>query len=266
MSRSLPHSTTGLARAWPVSALAVWAAAWRAGRVAPDDVLHTLQDYAQSHELDVAPDSGLNPGGTALDLVALVGQAPSQVVLLPSPGDLQGLPPGPQTGVLSSAEEVLLLERPQQPPLALTARGSIERCRWSVRALAQPLDLSALGGDRGLGEMEYELREATGEAAVVIAALSGPRAGGPADLRDALTARTRTFALELPPHDRPRADRVLASAAQLEAIIELAGAGPGVSAEQLEAAAGQLRRLSALTRRARAAAVNDLLREYRRDG
>ena len=54
-------------RAWPVSGLAVWAAARDAGRCAPDDVLHTLHDYAQAHELDG------ERSGDVLDLLDVVG-------------------------------------------------------------------------------------------------------------------------------------------------------------------------------------------------
>ncbi|MCK0440632.1 serine/threonine protein kinase [Gordonia alkaliphila] len=249
MSRSLPSPTTGLLRAWPASALAVWSAAWRAGLASPDDVLHTLHDYAETHDVDT--------GGTALDLVRLVGAARRSAVVFPAPGDAQGLP--------SEAEDVLILDRADGPPLALTARGTAERCRWSVRELGPDVDVLALGGDQTAGELEYDLREAVGEAATVIAGLAGPRVGGPADLRDALAARTAAVSLDLPPHDRQRVDRMLATAAQIDAIVELAGGGLGASAQQVENADAQLRRLSTLTRRARAAAINTLLRDYYRD-
>jgi len=272
MSRSLPRSGTALLRAWPACALAVWTAAWQVGpssssRVSPDDVLHTLHDYAQAHELDAAPDSGV-ASGSALDLVQLVGRATASAVVLPAAGDAQGLPPGLLTEEVLAAGEVLLAYLDGQV-LTVTARGTAERCRWTVRAAiaqphAAPLDVAALGGDQSAGELEYELREAVGDAAAVIAGLTGPRTTGPADLRDALAARTEYGRLDLPPHDRQRVDRMLASAAQIDAIVDLAGGGPGASAGQLESADAELRRLRVLTRRARAAAVNELLREYRR--
>lgn len=264
MSTSLPRSGTALLRPWPASALALWAAAWRAGVVAPDDVVHTLFDYAQAHEADVAPGTGIAPGGTALDLLRLVGNAPVSAVALPAPGDAQGLPPGVVNDDVLVAGEVLLLDRPDGAPLAISARGTAERCRWTVRSLDVPLDVAAAGGDQSVGELEYGLRDAVTEAAAVIAGLSGPRSAGPADLRDALAARTRAATLDLPPHDRQRVDRMLATVAQIEAIVSLAGGGLGASAGQLESADAQLRRLSSLTRRARAAAVNTLLRDYRR--
>lgn len=264
MSRSLPQSGTALLRPWPATALALWVAAWRAGAVAPDDVVHTLHDYAQTHEIDAAPDTGVTTGGDALDLLRMVGDATASAVALPAPGDAQGLPPGVLTGEILAAGEVLLLARPEAPPLAVTARGAAERCRWTVRPLAAPVDVEAIGGDQTPGDLEYELRDAVDEAAALIAGLAGPRSAGPADLRDALAARTRALSMDLPPHDRHRVDRMLATTAQIDAIISLAGGGPGASAEQLESADSQLRHLTALTRRARAAAVNSLLREYRR--
>lgn len=264
MSRSLPHSSTGLLRAWPVSALALWTGAWRAGLVSPDDVLHTLSDYADVHEL-ATPSTGLRTsGGTALDLMNLVRTAPVTAVALPAPGDVQGLPPGIVNDDVLAAGEVLLLARPTGNPLALTPRGTHERCVWTVRTTDTPLDVEALGSQQSVGELEYELREAVNEAAAVIAGLAGPRSAGPADLRDALAARTHARALDLPPHDRPRVDRMLGAAAQIDAIVELAGGGVGASAGELQSADAQLRRLSSLTRRARATAVNTLLRDYRR--
>ncbi|MFT3662329.1 MAG: serine/threonine protein kinase [Gordonia sp. (in: high G+C Gram-positive bacteria)] len=264
MSRSLPESSHALLRAWPASALALWTAAWRAGAVAPDDVLHTLHDYAQSHDVDAAPGAALSPGATALDLIRVVGDAAVSAVALPAAGDAQGLPPGVFDDEVLGAGEVLLLADADRAVTAVTARGTIERCRWTVRPIEAMLDVEALGPEQGIGEIEYALRDAVGEAAAVIAGLSGPRSSGPADLRDALAARTRAGLLDLPPHDRPRVDRMLATAAQIDAIVELAGGGLGASARQLEAADSELRRLTGLTRRARAAAINTLLRDYRR--
>ncbi len=264
MSTSLPRSRSALLRPWPASALALWTAAWRAGLAAPDDVLHTLHDYAQAHEVDAAPGSGIAAGAGALELIRGVGAATAAAVAMPAPGDAQGLPPGVLTDEVLGAGEVLLLAQPGGGTSMVTARGTGERCRWTVRAVPVPLDVDALGPEQGLGELEYALRDAVTEAAEVIAGLSGPRHEGPADLRDALAARTRAASLDLPPHDRQRVDRILATAAQIDAIVELAGGGLGASAGQLASADGRLRELTSLTRRARTAAINTLLRDYRR--
>ncbi|WP_161896440.1 serine/threonine protein kinase [Gordonia spumicola] len=254
---SSPVSTL---RAWPVSALAVWAAARAAGRCAPDDVLHTLHDYSQAHELD-----GLM-SGDVLDLLDVVSGNAHLAVRMPSPGDAQGLPPGTPDG----AEVLLIDDRPlgSEGPtaaLALTARGTAERCRWELSRVPTPLAVDRLSSDLPLGELEYELREAVGEAAQLIAGLSGARASSPADLRDALAALTEARRIDLPPHEHPRVDRVITSAAQIDAIIDLAGVGAlGVSGAQTDVADHRLRRLTALTRTARTAAINTLITDYRR--
>ena len=70
--------------------------------------------------------------------------------------------------------------------------------------------------------------------------------------------------IDLPPHDLPRVDRVLASVARIDGVLSLVGSGSlGDSGAQLAAADDQFRRLSSLTRRARSAAVNALIAELR---
>ncbi|EGD56154.1 serine/threonine protein kinase [Gordonia neofelifaecis NRRL B-59395] len=250
-------------RAWPASAVAVWAAARDAGRCAADDVLHTLHDYAQVHELD--------PGGDALALLATVSGNAHMCVRMPAAGDAQGLPPDRATDAAMTAGEVILIDdraagaTGPTRPLALVPFGTAERCRWQSMRYDAEFAVDQLLSDGPLGEIEYELREATGDAATIIGALSGARAASPADLRDALAARVAHARIDLPPHDNPRIDRVLASSAQIDAIVSLTGAGAlGDSGSQVASADDQLRRLSALSRRARSAAVNTLIVEYSR--
>lgn len=259
-------SSSLMLRSWPASALAVWAAAREAGRCSADDVLHTLHDYAQVHELD--------PGGDILDLLGAVSGANAMCVRLPAPGDAQGLPPGRPTDAAMAAGEVILIddrepEGPSTPAagtmraLALVPIGTAERCRWQSMRYDRDVAVGALLSDSPLGEVEYELRSAVAEAATSIAALGGRR-GSPADLRDALAARVSASTIDLPPHDNPRVDRVLASAAQIDAIVSLTGTGElGDSGSQLATADERLRGLSALARRARSAAVNTLIADYR---
>lgn len=257
--------------ALPGAAFAVWAAAWRAGRCSPDDVLATLHEYAQAHEVDAGAETGQEPGSTVLDLLPLVGGAARVLVRLPAPGDPQGLPPGALTPEALDGGEVVLIDdrapgsRGPMRPLSLIAQGTPERCRWILRRLATEVDLGVLDADSP-GELEFELQRSVAEAASVIAGLSGARRSGPADLRDALAARRSATALDLPPHDLPRIDRLLASAGQVDAILSLAGgSGIGSSGSELDAADSRLLRLASLTRQARAAALTALIRDYRRD-
>ncbi|WP_336791375.1 serine/threonine protein kinase [Gordonia malaquae] len=262
-------SSISTMRAWPVSALAVWAAARDAGRCAPDDVLHTLHDYAQAHEVD-GPSDDVHTGDV-LELLDLVAANAHVAVRMPAAGDAQGLPPGTVTDSAMTTGEILLIDdRPagsDGPALALglIARGTPERCRWELSRLTTAVAVDRLSSDLPLGELEYDLREAVGEAAQIIAGLSGARPSTPADLRDALAAMTEARRLDLPPHDNPRVDRVLAAAAQIDAIVQLAGVGTlGVSGAQSTVADDRLRRLTSLTRTARTAAINTLITDYRR--
>lgn len=255
-------SSTALLRAWPASAFAVWAAAREAGQCAADDVLHTLHDYAQVHELD--------PTGDALDLLATVSGAAHLAVCMPAPGDAAGLPPGPPTAAAMTAGEAILIDD-REPgaagpvrALALVPIGTAERCRWQLMRYDSEIAVDRLSAEAPLGELEYELREAVGSAAASIATLGGGRRR-PADLRDALGALTERNRIDLPPHQNPRIDRVLASVAQIDAIVALAGTGAlGDSATQVADADGELTRLAGLARRARSAAINSLITEYRR--
>ena len=260
-------------RAWPAASLAAWAAARDAGRCSPDDVLHTLHDFAQVHELDTGSAIGAPDGGvgvlTLLDLVA--GNA-HLAVAMPAPGDAQGLPPGPVVDAAVETGEVLLIDpRPggadgPVEALALIARGTYERCRWTLTRTPTEIRVDTVSSHLPLGELEYELRTAVGDAADVLSGLD--RAGGPAtpaDLRDALAATTGARRIDLPPHDNPRVDRVLASAAQIDAIVSLAGSGSlGITGAQSGMADERLRRLRDLTRTARTAAINTLITDYRR--
>ncbi|ALG84820.1 hypothetical protein [Gordonia phthalatica] len=255
-------SPTALLHAWPASALAAWAAARDAGRCAADDVLATLHHYAQVHELD--------PGGGILELLATVSGPAHLCVRMPAPGDAQGLPPGRPTDAAMTTRELLLVDD-REPgasgptrPLALIPIGTAERCRWQSMRYDAEIAVDRLVADDSLGELEYELKEATGTAATLIAGLSGARRRAPADLRDALAARVAAAQIDLPPHDLPRVDRVLASTAQIDGILSLVGSGAlGDSGSQLNAADDQFRRLSSLTRRARSAAVNAVIAEFR---
>ena len=258
----MTSSPTALLRAWPASALAAWAAARDAGRCAADDVLATLHHYSELHELD--------PGGGVLELLAAVSGHAHLCVRMPTAGDAQGLPPGRPTDAAMSVGEVLLIDD-REPgatgpmrPLALIPSGTAERCRWQAMRYDADIAVDRLVGEESLGDLEYELKEATGSAATLIAGLGGARRRAPADLRDALAARVAAAQIDLPPHDLPRIDRVLASTAQIDGILSLVGSGSlGDSGSQVNTADEQFHRLSSLTRRARSAAVNAVIAEFR---
>ncbi|WP_026917902.1 hypothetical protein [Gordonia shandongensis] len=259
----MTSSRTDLLRPGSAGALAVWAAARDAGRCSADDVLSTLGEYAQVHEYA--------PGGGTLELLSAVSRAAHLVVRLPAPGDPQGLPPGRATDAAMAVGEVLVVDDRPAPAdgpaagLALIPRGSGERCRWEAIRYSTPVAVDALSVDEPLGEIEYRLRGAIGDAANLLSGLGGGRRTAPAEVREAVGDVARRRRIDLPPHDDPRVDRVLASADRVEAIVVLAGRGTlGDSGGELAAADTALRELAELSRRARAAALNAVIVGYRR--
>ena len=255
-------------RGWPGGTVAAWAAAWGAGRCSPDDVLGVVHDYGQAHEVDAAV--GVDVADGPLGLVELLRSATQVAVRLPAPGDPQGLPPGVVgTEELDAGEVVLIDDREpgaEGPchPLILIARPTPERCRWIVSRSATEIDVHRLSAEVHPADAEAELREGLREAVELLSGIGPSLRSGPADLRDAMAARTHAAMIDLPPHDEPRIDRILGSAAQIDAIVSLTGAGAtGATGTQQEAADAVLRRLSSQARSARAAALNAVIRRYR---
>ncbi|MGV9711241.1 hypothetical protein ACWDTI_11320 [Gordonia sp. NPDC003424] len=251
--------------AWPGCALGSWAAAWRAGRCAPDDVTDTLTEFADDHEIFDATGllGELRGVDTRLNLLTLLRRATTFEVRLPTAGDPQGLPPDAATAAALDAGETLLLHESSAFPLALVPTRTVDGvCRWTVHRYACAV---AWRQPTPLGEVEYELREAIRDTASIIGGLGSTGARvNPTELRSALAQLTRRNQVVLPPHDDMRATRVIDSAAQVEAIVTLSGAHAptfGVAAPHLDHADGRLRRLAALARGARAAAVNTVIVE-----
>jgi hypothetical protein len=257
--------------AWPGCALGSWAAAWLGGRCAPDDVTDTLTEFADRHEL-VDADELLDghPADARLALLALLRRARRIDVRLPTAGDPQGLPPDPVTTDALGAGEVLLLDHTSEGAdgVGVTTVGLIpaladDICRWTLRRYTHAVPPRQ---PESLAQMEFDLREAIRDTATIIGGLGsgGTRLSGH-DLRTALARLTLRHQVILPPHDDHRATRVIDSAAQVEAIVTLAGAQAptfGTTARHLDAGDGELRRLAGLARSARAVAVNQVIREH----
>lgn len=251
--------------AWPGCALGAWSAAWRAGACAPDDVTDTLTEFAERHEItDPQGFLGqLRAGDARLDLLALLRGATTFEVRLPTAGDPQGLPPDPATTAALDAGEVLLLHGTEQVAALTPTRTDDGTCRWTAHRFGSSVPWRQ---PRSLGEVEYELREAVRETATIIGGLgsTGGRTN-PTELRATLARLTLRHQVVLPPHDDNRATRVIDSAAQVEAIVALTGAHAptfGVAASHLDHGDARLRRLAALARSARAAAVNTVIGEF----
>ncbi|MCR5976455.1 serine/threonine protein kinase [Gordonia jinghuaiqii] len=291
MNRSEILSTTV---AWPTCALGAWSAAWIAGRCSPDDVISALAESADRHEVhrrnevherndgraaaqELSPPTGSANG--ALDLLGLLRSADALVVRLPSTGDPQGLPPHPATSAALVAGEVLLVERREAdaggtlaliPELVTQAADPPHvTCRWSVFRYDTTLDLGHLvSAGPTAGDLEYQLQQAVRDAARIIGGLGGRRSTDATDLRVQLAGLTARHRVSLPSHARDaRSTRLIDTAAQVEAIVDLAGARRveiGDSAGQWDSGDSTLRGLQILTRSARAAAVNHTILELLR--
>ncbi|WP_044506625.1 hypothetical protein [Gordonia sp. KTR9] len=287
MNRSLFSSTV----AWPTCALGAWSAAWLTGRCSPDDVIEALAESADRHAVrwpdgPGTPDEQVSPAtGSAngvLDLLALLRPARRLVVRLPSTGDPQGLPPHPATSAALGAGEVLLVDDASSTGTlalvpAFTARASAAEatdppfvsCTWSAYRYDAALDLGHLvSAGPSAGDLEYELRQAVRDATSIIGGLGGRRAADATDLRTQLAALTSRHRVALPPHILDaRSTRLIDTAAQVEAIVDLAGARSveiGDTAGQWDSGDATLRGLQVLTRTARAAAVNQTILELLR--
>ncbi|WAC55373.1 hypothetical protein [Gordonia sp. SL306] len=253
--------------AWPGSALGAWAAAWLGGRCAPDDVIDTMSEFAGRH-LVVDPEAIVDVAGdrdARLGLLTVLRRARQIEVKLPTSGAPQGLPPDPATTAALEAGEILLIhgDVTSSSTIGLTPTLDGDTCHWTVHRFRSEVPIVQ---PEPLGQVEYDLREAIRETATIIGGLgsAGGRSGG-AELRTTLMALTARHQVILPPHDDIRATRVIDSAAQVEAIITVAGAHAptfGVTARHVETGDSRLRRLSGLTRAARAAAVNRVIVEH----
>ncbi|WP_439032889.1 serine/threonine protein kinase [Gordonia terrae] len=277
--------------AWPSCALGAWSAAWLAGRCSPDDVIEALAESADRHEVrwfDPTA-SGAEFGDAAdgsangvLDLLGVLRPARRLLVRLPSTGDPQGLPPHPATSAALLAGEVLLVDGGSAPgTLAVVPEVSVDHldalgddprhltCRWTVFRYDAPLDLGHLvSAGPSAGDLEHELRQAVRDAAAIIGGLNGRRSAGATDLRADLATLTTRHRVTLPPHALDtRSTRLIDTAAQVEAIVDLANvrsAEIGDGAGQWDSGDSALRGLQTLTRTARAAAVNQTIVELLR--
>ncbi|MFC4604610.1 hypothetical protein [Rhodococcus kronopolitis] len=262
----------------PSTTLAVWAASWLAGASSPDDVIEAVRAWAPMHlvhagDAQVAVQWDLpwpdpEDAGPVLLLRAvrrLTDQHPDSVItlVLPAPGDVRGLPLG--TAFAAAATEAgqgVLLGPPGRPGIGIvpTVDGP-DVLRWTafpVPAVPGPVE------SMGLGEAEFELREAVRSAAEALASMSGGFSPDGDDPRDAIARALAGTAHHSYPDGTPtRALRIFDTADQVAAILTVAG-DPGGRAQS--AAGGQareqtLRPLWSAVRRARLGAVGACLRE-----
>lgn len=280
----------------PSVSLSVWANAWLAGHAAPDDVLDALIAWAPMHSVMAydaiaAGRTGLpwpdieTAGPMSLLQTVRVAAARSQEdswgprpaigVVLPVPGDVRGLAPGTQFAhdALAAGEAVVVNTADGDAVGLVPAFESASEdldgdtgdaadvnyvLSWSVYSVAD----RPVADAPDLGEAEYALRCAVRTAAEALSGLelAGGGGGDPRTLVGEVLAANDHH--RLPDHTPPRATRVLATAAHVDAIITVsAGLTPiGMqTASEARIADGALRPLASVVRAARAAAISAIL-------
>jgi hypothetical protein len=192
--------------------------------------------------------------------------APSLSVGLPAPGDVLGLPGPPSfnTAALEAGECVLVGQGPG-PAIGIvpqiTEFGSIYEPGAMVSWRAYAVGRRRVTDLGSVSDADRELRTALTDATQELARLDIARwredaADRVASIRDGGLERGM-----LPPGTPRRCVRVLATAARVRAIVELASEddGAAVNGHEAQRRAEALRRLDGVSRRAMVAAINGML-------
>ncbi len=207
--------------------------------------------------------------GVADVLAALRHHGASELrVALPVPGDVLGLPGPPAfNAVAVQAAECVLAQSPDPDGPAfgivpqVQAFGSVWEPGTLVAWVLHPTQWHRASVVAALAEADRELRGALVEATHTLASLDLARWRQDAAEQIEAVRRGVLHRSALPPSAPARAVAVLASAARVRAIVELATLDDGAAVTGWEAdrRAEALRRLDAVARRAMVAAVNAAL-------
>jgi hypothetical protein len=254
--------------------LAAWGTAVLAGDAAIDDAVRAVTQDDEPHEVQLDPDRaspGIGLGGLLRHFAEL--QVPGLRVVLPAPGDPLGLPGPPEFNALALEAGECVLTAPASRGWAaelgspggliplVTAFGSQWEpgalVTWSLHSVGQAR-MTVLGN---LAEAERELRAALVTATAALTRLDVARWREDAAERVAAVRDGGLPRGALPPSAPARSVQVLATAARVRAIVELAAEddGAAVSGYEAQQRAQTLRGLAVVSRRAMAAAVNGLM-------
>lgn len=256
--------------------LAAWGTAVLADGLDPALAVAAVTRDDEPHEVtadfEVSATLGLAPKGGLLELLTSLQRhgTPSLTVALPAPGDLLGLPGPPSfnEAAVEAGECVLTGEGPDGPGgpaigivAEVTEFGSVYEPGAMVSWQAHSVGRRRVTDLGSVGEADRELRTALAEAVEELSRLDVARWREDAAMR---VAAIRDGGLErgiIPPTTPQRCVQVLARAARVRAIVELASEDDGAAVTQLEAErrAQALRRLDGVSRRAIVAAVNGML-------
>jgi len=256
--------------------LAAWGTAVLGGRATPADAVRAVTLDDEPHTVGSAGDRLALPEGAGL--AAVLGRladlgVPGLRVALPAPGDVLGLPGPPTFNAAALAAGECVLTEPVTrgwaadvaSPLGLVPAVTVFGSVWEPGALVEwavhPVSPPRLPPAVTLAEAERELREALTSATATLARLDVARWREDAADRVAAVRDGTLPPAALPPSAPGRTARVLATAARVRAIVELAAEddGAAVTAQEALVRAATLRTLDAVSRRALAAAVNGML-------
>ncbi|QXQ12367.1 hypothetical protein [Skermania piniformis] len=213
----------------PSTTLAVWTSAWQAGACAPDDLLAALHAWAPSQFVlagDRIGTESTDIGST--ELLRLLRNAPGARLLLPVPGDSRGLPAGSSFAVAAmTAGEGVLAGSPGSIGVGLVPRhDQHDVLGWAHFTVRVP-DTPPI--DVGLGEAEYQMRDAVRTAADALAELRGPGYPGFDPRREVEVELDRMAYHQYPEKMSPRARRVLTTADHVAAILTVAERTPAAA-------------------------------------
>lgn len=264
--------------------LAAWGTAVLAGTATVAAAVPAVTGDDEPHLVGPGDGPGHGPGDLTELLAGLKGTGvPGLRVVLPVPGDVLGLPGPPAFNQVALGAGECVLTEPVAPGPAVRAdpaggpagrAGSgdlgfvpeitVFGSAWEPGALVtwrsypvRPRRLTVFGS---LSEAERELRQALVTATEALARLDVARwrddaAGRIAAVRDGGLPKGA-----IPPSTPGRCARVLATAARVRALVELAAEddGAAVSSYEAQARATALRSLDGVCRRAMTAAVAGL--------
>ena len=267
----------------------VWTSAWLNGAAAADDVLDALQSWAELHEVVAQDDATAElldlptaleqPVSPALLLAALrkIGVRAGELVL-PVAGDLRGLrshAPFAAAALHAGEGAVLSTWNGEDATSEHADLGLVPQWRGPAGARSAPADRvlrwtvfhlpSAPNGERmPLGEAEHGLSGAMRAAATALIEL-GVAKHRPNVREEIAAVVAATPDLEWPPGMPPRSLKVLARAAEVDAILTVAmtdAPGGALSASATRGRAEALRPLNDAVRAARRAAVDEAVRTF----
>lgn len=270
--------------------LAAWGTAALGGAVDVGAAVKAVEGDDEPHDVvpgepggdAIAADGGtdltLPPGAKLADLLAILAAAGATQlrVVLPGPGDVLGLPGPPWFNALAvEAGECVLIETPASGPgpddapagraWALVPQITEFGSAWEPGAMVtwrlytvRPSRVTDLGS---VAEADLELRSALEQATRELARLDVARWRDDAAEKLAAIRKGGVDPGLLPPSTPARCLRVLATAARVWAIVDLAGEDDGGAISGYEAGARTetLRGLERVSRRALVAAVNGVL-------